>query len=170
MKRIGILSDTHGYWDERYARYLGGCDAIFHCGDIGSPLIIEQLATLAPVHAVHGNIDGGEMRQLYPETLSVEIEKTRISLLHIGGYPGRYTLAGKDLITRTRPHLFLSGHSHILKVMPDPKNQLLHINPGAAGIQGWQPVRTLIRLVVDGMHFRDLEVIELSEYRSKGTD
>lgn len=165
MTQIGILSDTHGYWDERYSHYLRECAAIFHCGDIGSLLLAERLAEIAPLHAVYGNIDDSETRCYYPETLSVTIEKLRIALIHIGGYPGRYTAAAKALIARTQPHLFLSGHSHILKVMPDHKNNLLHINPGATGIQGWQPVRTLVRLVVDGEQMRDLEVVELSGYR-----
>ena len=165
MTRIGILSDTHGYWDERYAHYLGTCEAIFHCGDIGSLLLAERLQGIAPLYAVYGNIDDSETRHRFSETLSVTIEKARIGLIHIGGYPGRYTAAAKELISHTQPHLFLSGHSHILKVMPDRKNNLLHINPGAAGIQGWQPVRTLVRLVVDGEKLSDLEVIELSGYR-----
>lgn len=159
--QIGILSDTHGYWDERFARHFLPCDAIFHCGDIGSMLIAERLSSIAPLYAVYGNIDTEEVRYRYSESLALQLEGVTIAMTHIGGYPGRYTATALNLIKRHRPQLMLTGHSHILKVMPDRKNQLLHINPGAAGLQGWQPVRTLVRLSLEQGSIQNVEVIEL---------
>ncbi|WP_025843553.1 metallophosphoesterase family protein [Porphyromonas gingivicanis] len=163
MKRIGILSDTHSYWDERFAKYFSNCDYIFHCGDIGALSIAEQLSTIAPLYAVHGNIDTQDVREQYPETLCVHIENVDVLMTHIGGYPGRYEPKVRKVIAKKRPKLFLSGHSHILKVMPDSMFDLLHINPGAAGISGWHTRRTLVRVEINGDTFQNLEVIELSE-------
>lgn len=169
MKRIGILSDTHGYWDERYAKHFAECDEIWHAGDIGSHELAVRLNEIAPLRAVHGNIDSADIRHLYPEILRFRCEEADILIKHIGGYPGRYDYSVKSLLFRDPPHLFISGHSHILKIMTDqglrlnnnPEIPMLHINPGAAGIQGWQTVRTLVRLTVDGQKFKDVEVIEL---------
>lgn len=162
MKRIGILSDTHGHWDERYASYFAECDEIWHAGDIGSPLLIERLQEICPVRAVYGNVDGGELRRTFTEVLSWQCEDARILMTHIGGYPGRYEARIRPRLVAEKPDLFISGHSHILKVMFDDHLQCLHINPGAAGLQGWQKVRTLVRVCVTGKQFHDLEVIELS--------
>ncbi|MDO4723079.1 metallophosphoesterase family protein [Porphyromonas circumdentaria] len=163
MKRIGILSDTHSYWDQRFMKYFSNCDYIFHCGDIGTLSVTEQLARIAPLYAVYGNIDAQDVREVYPEVLFVRIENVDILMTHIGGYPGRYDPKVKKLIQEKKPKLFLTGHSHILKVMPDPMFDLLHINPGAAGIHGWHTRRTLVRLEINGESFQNLEVIELSE-------
>jgi hypothetical protein len=160
MKRIGLLSDTHAYWDERYAKYFGTCDEIWHAGDIGSMELVMRLQEIAPLRAVHGNIDGGDVRRLFPEKLRWTCEEADVLMTHIGGYPGRYDPRIRKQLYERPPKLFISGHSHILKVQFDPQLQLLHINPGAAGLQGWQTVRTLVRFTVDGDAFKDLEVIE----------
>lgn len=161
MKRILLLSDTHSFWDDRYTKYAEECDEIWHAGDIGSIELVNQLEALKPLRAVHGNIDGGEVRLRFPETLRFKCEEANIVMKHIGGYPGRYDRSIIKQLYTNPPHLFISGHSHILKVQFDPTLNLLHINPGAAGQQGWHKVRTLIRFTVDGSSFRDLEVIEL---------
>ena len=161
MKRIGILSDTHGYWDDKYLIHFADCDEIWHAGDIGSNIIIEQLESFKPVRAVHGNIDGGIMRKLYKEKLRFRIEDCEVVMKHIGGYPGRYDASIREEIYSQPPQLFISGHSHILKVIYDKKIDCLHINPGAAGKQGWQQQRTLIKVTIDGRTFKDLEIVEL---------
>ena len=161
MKRIGLLSDTHGYWDERYARYFAECDEIWHAGDIGSQELAMRLNEIRPLKAVYGNIDSGELRRTYTETLRWQCEDASIMMTHIGGYPGKYDPRIRKQLLASPPDLFISGHSHILKVQYDPTLSCLHINPGAAGLQGWQTVRTLVRFTVDGKQFKDLEVIEL---------
>lgn len=161
MKRIGILSDTHGYWDPKYAVYLGSCDEIWHAGDIGTTDVAEGLAALATLRAVHGNIDGGQLRILYPEKYRFRCEDVDVLIKHIGGYPGHYDPSVRDTLLRRPPQLFVCGHSHILRVSHDDSLQMLHVNPGAAGMTGWQQVRTLVRLTIDGHDIRDLEVVEL---------
>lgn len=161
MKRIGLLSDTHGYWDDRYKEYFAACDEIWHAGDIGTMEIAERLAEIAPLRAVYGNCDGGDLRRLFPEKLCWDCEGAEVLMKHIGGYPGRYDPSIREQIYRRPPKLFISGHSHILKVEYDRSLGLLHINPGAAGIQGWQTVRTLVRFTAEGGRFKDLEVIEI---------
>ena len=162
MKKIGIISDTHGYWDEKYQTYLGECDEIWHAGDIGSSEIADCFENMHPIfRAVYGNIDGYEIRARYPELLRFKCEGVEVLMKHIGGYPGRYDPSIRAKIIANPPGLFIFGHSHILKVMPDKNLHLLHINPGAAGIQGWQKERTLIRLTIEGNNFTDCEVITL---------
>lgn len=162
MKRIGILSDTHGFWDDRYLMHFADCDEIWHVGDIGSEVLIEQLERFRPVRAVYGNIDGGILRQKYSETLRFKIEDCEVVMKHIGGYPGRYDASIRKTLYERPPQLFVSGHSHILKVMFDKTLGCLHINPGAAGKQGWQQVRTLVKVTIDGNKFKNLDVIELA--------
>jgi putative phosphoesterase len=161
MIRVGLLSDTHGYWDKRYADYFQSCDEIWHAGDIGSEEIIEKLSALKPLRAVCGNIDGGNIRLQFPKIQHFEVESTQVIMTHIGGYPGRYAPEIREMLHKTRPHLFISGHSHILKVMFDKKLNCLHLNPGAAGKSGFHQVRTLLRFTIDGSNIKDLEVIEL---------
>ena len=161
MKRIGLLSDTHGYWDDRYAKYFAECDEIWHAGDIGTFELAERLADLKPLRAVCGNCDGGDLRRMYPQTLRFRCEEADVLIKHIGGYPGNYDRSIQGQLFVRPPKLFISGHSHILKVLYDRSLGLLHINPGAAGLQGWHKVRTLVRFSVDGADFKDLEVIEL---------
>ena len=161
MKRIGLLSDTHAYWDERYVQYLEPCDEIWHAGDIGSYELAQRLNEIHPLVAVHGNIDGYDVCRMYPEKLRWKCEDVDVLMKHIGGYPGNYDRSISASIYASPPQLFVSGHSHILKVQYDKTLNLLHINPGAAGIQGWQKVRTLVRFSIDGKEIKDLEVIEL---------
>lgn len=168
MKRIGLLSDTHGYWDEKYREYLSCCDEIWHAGDIGSMEIAERLAEIKPLRAVYGNCDGGDLRRLFPEKLCWNCEGAEVLMKHIGGYPGKYDPSIREQIFRRPPKLFISGHSHILKVEYDKRLNLLHINPGAAGIQGWQTVRTLVRFTADCGTFKDLEVIEIPREKQDG--
>ena len=163
MTRIGLLSDTHGWWDDRYLQYFEPCDEIWHAGDIGSLEVAQRLADFRPLRAVYGNIDGQELRHLFPQTLRFTVDGAEVVMKHIGGYPGRYdpSIAG-SLLARP-PKLFVSGHSHILKVKYDKTLGLLHINPGAAGRQGFHTVRTLVRFCIDQGQFSDLEVIELAD-------
>lgn len=163
MKRIGILSDTHGYWDDRYLKHFEHCDEIWHAGDIGSPEVAEKLAAFRPLRAVYGNIDGQEIRRLYPEVERFTVEGTDILMKHIGGYPGRYDVSIRAKLFVRPPRLFVCGHSHILKVQYDKSLNMLCINPGAAGKYGFHKVRTLIRFAIDHGEFKDLEVIELAE-------
>ncbi len=163
MKRIGLLSDTHGYWDARYAKHFSECDEIWHAGDIGTLELAERLADLKPLRAVCGNCDGGDLRRLYPTTLRFRCEEADVLMKHIGGYPGNYDRSIRGQLFVRPPQLFISGHSHILKVLYDRTLQCLHINPGAAGLQGWHNRRTLVRFTVDGKEFKDMEIIELGE-------
>ena len=138
MKHIGLLSDTHAYWDDRYLQYFEPCDEIWHAGDIGSLELAMRLSEFRPFKAVFGNCDGGDLRRL-----------------------GNYDPRIRQQLFAHPPKLFISGHSHILKVQYDERLKLLHINPGAAGLQGWHTVRTLIRFTVEDAAFKDLEVIEI---------
>ena len=163
MIRIGLLSDTHAYWDEKYLEYFEPCDEIWHAGDIGSVEVAERLAAFRPFRAVYGNIDGQAIRKLYPQVNRFTVDDTEVLIKHIGGYPGKYdpSIIG-SLMTRP-PKLFISGHSHILKVKYDKTLDMLHINPGAAGMSGFHKVRTLVRFVIERGTFKDLEVIELAD-------
>jgi putative phosphoesterase len=163
MKKIGLLSDTHGYWDTKYETYFGSCDEIWHAGDIGSLDVAVNLSTIKPLRAVYGNIDGQPLRQQFPKTLHFKVEEVSVMMTHIGGYPHRYEPSIRKELFETRPQLFIAGHSHILKVIYDKTLECLHINPGAAGKYGFHVVRTLIRFVIDGKAIKDLEVIELSD-------
>jgi len=161
MVKVGLLSDTHAYWDDRYAEYFAECDEIWHAGDIGSEILAAQLAAIKPLRAVYGNIDGQPVRMHYPKTAVFRVEEVSVLMTHIGGYPGRYEPPIRKELYEVRPQLFISGHSHILKVMFDDHLKCLHINPGAAGKSGFHQVRTLVRFVIEGSTIKDLEVIEL---------
>ena len=163
MKRIGLLSDTHGYWDERYARHFAECDEVWHAGDIGSLEVAERFEAFKPFRAVYGNIDGRDIRLRYPKIQRFTIEGADVLIKHIGGYPGNYDASIRSALYHQPPTLFISGHSHILKVMHDNRLNTLHMNPGAAGIHGFHKVRTLLRFTVDNGAFSNLEVIELAE-------
>ena len=166
MKKIGIISDTHGYWDDKYLKYFEPCDEIWHAGDIGSTEVAERLAEFRTFRAVCGNCDGYDLRARYPELLRFRCEEADVLLKHIGGYPGHYDPSVRAKLYYSPPHLFVAGHSHILKVQYDKTLQMLHINPGAAGMQGWHKDRTLIRLTVEGNKFGDCEVITLNNNHS----
>ncbi len=163
MQTIGLLSDTHGWWDEKYATYFASCDEIWHAGDIGSADVALRLSAICPLRAVCGNIDGYPVRQMYPKTLHFTIEDVSVMMTHIGGYPGRYEPAIRAELYETKPQLFVCGHSHILKVMFDKRLNCLCLNPGAAGKSGFHTVRTLMRFVIDGADIRDMEIIELAK-------
>ena len=161
MTRIGILSDTHGHWDDRYLKHFEQCDEIWHAGDIGSWEVAEKLAAFRPLRAVHGNIDGGDVRRHYPAMDRFTIEGTDVLLKHIGGYPGKYDTSIRERLFVRPPRLFVCGHSHILKVVRDPKRDMLVINPGAAGIQGFHVVRTALRFKIEDGRIHSMEVFEL---------
>ncbi|MDH6357093.1 metallophosphoesterase family protein [Parabacteroides sp. PF5-9] len=161
MLRIGLLSDTHAWWDDKYKTYFDSCDEIWHAGDIGSAHLAARLAAIKPLRAVYGNIDGQGIRQQYPKILHFYAEEVKVMMTHIGGYPGRYNPEIRKDLYDTRPNLFITGHSHILKVMFDKSLNCLYMNPGAVGKSGFHQVRTLIRFAIDGSQIKDLEVIEL---------
>lgn len=163
MKRIGILSDTHGHWDDKFMAYFKDCDEVWHAGDVGDFAILERLRESVPVvRAVSGNIDHGMVRRKCSESLVFDVESVRVLLTHIGGYPGRWAPGFKKRIMEEKPGLVITGHSHILRIMYDRDLSLLHVNPGASGHAGWHKVRTLVRLTIDGAVIRDCEVIELA--------
>ncbi len=163
MKQIGILSDTHSFWDDKYAQYFASCDEIWHAGDIGSMEVATRLSSLIPLRAVYGNRDSGYIRLHFPAILRFRCEDADVLLTHIGGYPGNYDPRIRKNITASPPDLFVCGHSHILKVQYDKTLHLLHINPGAAGTMGWHRERTIIRLTVCGKEFKDLEVVTIGK-------
>jgi len=160
--KIGLLSDTHSYIDDQILRLLSDRDEIWHAGDFGSINLADKLRDVAPLRGVYGNIDGQDIRQLYPKMLRFEVAGLDVLMTHIGGYPGKYHPDVRDIIKENPPQLYITGHSHILKIMPDKKhNNLLHINPGAAGKHGFHQVRTMVRFTVEAGKISDLQVIEL---------
>jgi putative phosphoesterase len=163
MKRIGLISDTHGHLDEAVFNHFSSCDEIWHAGDFGNIELANKLAAFKPLKGVYGNIDGQDVRTVYPENLRWTCECVAVFMTHIGGYPPKYNPVVKKELVANPPQLFICGHSHILKIMFDDKLQCLHMNPGAAGMQGWHKVRTLIRFVIDEKNMRDCEVIELGK-------
>lgn len=159
--KIGLLSDTHGYLDPAVFRYFASCDEIWHAGDIGTVTLAEELAAFKPLRAVTGNIDGAELRRMFPADLRFTIEGVEVFMTHIGGYPGRYPPRVRKILTEKPPKLFICGHSHILKVMPDKTLGLLHMNPGAAGMHGFHHKKTMVRFMLENATIKNLEVIEL---------
>lgn len=157
------MADTHFFLDEMVFRHFEKCDEIWHAGDFGNLEIAERLNAFRPLKGVYGNIDGQDIRGRYPEQLRWQTEEVRVMMTHIGGYPPKYNPAVKKELERDPPKLFICGHSHILKIIYDERLQCLHMNPGAAGQQGWHKVRTLIRFTIDGKDMRDCEVIELGK-------
>ncbi|GAA4384394.1 metallophosphoesterase family protein [Hymenobacter koreensis] len=165
--RIGLLSDTHGYLDDRILHHLRDCDQIWHAGDIGDESVLDQLAAVAPLRAVWGNIDSRPVRQRCHETQLFTLNGLRVLMIHIGGYPGRYSQGVRSLLQRERPGLFICGHSHILRVMPDRQLGLLHLNPGAAGRHGFHTVRTLLKFEVEAGKVTNMQAVELGPRSSK---
>ncbi len=162
MKRIGLISDTHGFLDEAVFTHFQDCDEIWHAGDIGSTEIIMKLEAFKPLRAVSGNIDGQSVRTLAPEDQRFEIEDFQIWITHIGGYPPRYNPQVRPALRAQPPAIFVCGHSHVLRVMRDPAlANMLYLNPGAAGREGFHKMRTLLRFSLDSGKVRDMEVIEL---------
>ena len=163
MKKILLLSDSHSYIDDRILEYAKNADEIWHCGDFGNLEVIEKLEQIKPLRGVYGNIDGTEIRKIFPEVLRFKCEEVEVLMIHIGGYPNKYTPLAKKEISDKAPKLFISGHSHILKAMYDQKNSLLHLNPGAMGKVGWHQMRTMMRFEINGDQIENLEVIELGK-------
>lgn len=161
MTKIGLLSDTHGYLHPDIFEYFGKCDEIWHAGDIGDIEIANRLKQFKPLRAVYGNVDGYEIRSGFPENLRFICEDKSVWITHIGGYPGKYDRSVREEINGNPPGLFISGHSHILKVIYDKKLGLLHINPGAAGKFGIHKFITVVRFNIDGSEIMNLEVIRL---------
>lgn len=159
--KIGLISDTHSYLDDAVFKYFEDCDEIWHAGDFGSLDVIEKLRAFKPLRGVYGNIDDKLIQLQYPENLRFKCEDVDVWITHIGGYPGKYSPLVKPEILNNPPKLFITGHSHILKVQYDQKLKLLHINPGAAGKQGWHKVRTIMRFEINSDKIENLEVIEL---------
>lgn len=162
--KIGLLSDTHGYFDDRLMRFFSDVDELWHSGDIGNIETADKIAAFKPLRAVHGNIDGANVRIVYPRTQLFACEGMKVFMTHIGGYPGKYEPGVLSELRETKPQLFISGHSHILKVIYDKKNGWLHINPGAAGISGFHQVRTAIRFTIENTEIKELEVGEWKRY------
>lgn len=161
---IGILSDTHGYFDPALHRHFADCDEIWHAGDIGDMSIIEELRAICPVvRAVCGNIDYGQTKRECPELLAFETGGVKVLLTHIGGYPGRYAKGMKQLLVEGNFDIMVCGHSHILKAIPDPSLDLLHLNPGAAGNIGWHTERTIMKLGIDNGKPKSLDIITLNK-------
>jgi len=163
MKRIGLLSDTHNFLDENIFRHFEQCHEIWHAGDFGTIEIAEKIKAFRPLRGVYGNIDGQDVRSVYPEKLRWTCEGVEVFMTHIGGSPPKYNAAVRQELIALPPQLFICGHSHILKILYDEKLQFLFMNPGAAGSQGWHKIRTLIRFTISGKEMKDCEVIELGK-------
>lgn len=163
MKKILLISDTHGYIDAKLPKYIQTVDEVWHGGDIGSRSVCEEIEKLKPLKAVHGNIDGQDLRKSYPENNIFLCEQVKVFITHIGGYPNRYNSEAKKIIEQERPNLFICGHSHILKIMYDNKYNMLHLNPGACGVQGFHQTKTILRFAIDGPEIKNMEIIELGK-------
>lgn len=161
MKRIGLISDTHSYLDERILHHLEACDEIWHAGDIGSVQVADALSELAPLRAVYGNIDGTELRASFPENLHFEVEGLRVWITHIAGTPGRYHPRIREGLAREKPGLFVCGHSHICLIKRDAQFGHIHMNPGAAGRHGFHKMRTLLKFAVSKGKLENVNLIEL---------
>ena len=162
--KIGLISDTHGFLDERVFHHFEVCDEVWHAGDIGSVAVADALEGFKPFKAVYGNIDSNKLRIRYPKDNRFEIEGMRVWMTHIGGYPPKYNAAVRDELKSSPPDIFIAGHSHILRVISDPNlNNLLYLNPGAAGRQGFHKVRTLLRFAIINQKVKDMQVIELGK-------
>lgn len=163
MMKILLLSDTHGFIDEQIMKYVKLADEVWHVGDIGNFEVIDTIQKIKPLRAVYGNIDNKEIRAEFPLDAKFKVENIRVWMTHIGGYPNRYDKRIRDQIKQNPPKLFISGHSHILKVIYDKKLNLLHMNPGAAGKHGFHNVRTMLRFEINKSEIQNLEIIELEK-------
>lgn len=160
--KIALISDTHFCFEEDVNKYLREVDEIWHAGDIGDLNTADKYNVLKPLRAVYGNIDGHEIRTEYPEYLYFNAGGINVLMTHIGGYPGRYTPQARSLIEEYKPDLFITGHSHILKIMPDKKYNLLHMNPGSCGTKGYHSIRTLILFDIEASNIENVRVVELA--------
>lgn len=166
MTKIGLISDTHGTVHPKIYQFFKDCDEIWHAGDMGNMEVPDELKLFKTFRGVYGNIDGWDVRAVYPEHLRFKCEEVDVWITHIGGYPGHYAPPVKPRIFQFPPKLFISGHSHILKVINDPSLKLLHINPGAAGSSGLHPVITFVRFTIDGKNIKDLDIMEIKRDRA----
>lgn len=160
MKKILLLSDTHSYIDDTIIKYVNQSDEVWHAGDIGDLKVTDTIKALKPLRGVYGNIDDAKARAEFPEHNRFNCEEVDVWITHIGGYPPRYNNRVREMLKANPPDIFISGHSHILKVMPDKKLNLLHINPGAIGIYGFHKARTMVRFEIDSKQINNLEIIE----------
>lgn len=160
MKKILLLSDTHGHIDDAILKYVKQADEVWHAGDVGNLNVTDTIKALKPLRAVYGNIDDAKTRIEFPEHNRFMCEQVDVWITHIGGYPKRYDMRVRETIKQNPPDLFICGHSHILKVIPDKKLNLLHMNPGAIGNHGLHKVRTMLRFTIDDKKIDNLEVIE----------
>jgi len=163
LKKILLLSDTHSFLDEKILKYVRLADEVWHAGDIGNLTVTDEIKKLKPLRAVFGNIDDDKARMEFPLNNRFWCEEVDVLITHIGGYPGKYNQAIRSELQSNPPKLFICGHSHILKVQFDKTLNLLHMNPGAAGISGFHQVRTMLRFVIDGAQIKDLEIIEMEK-------
>lgn len=161
MKKIAIISDTHSFWDSKIDNLISECDEVWHAGDFGYSDKIQQNIGKFHIKGVYGNIDGHLIRKTYPKLLKFKCEKIKVLMTHIGGYPKKYRPDIKDEIKKYKPDIYICGHSHILKIMYDQEYNLLHINPGAAGREGFHKVRTIVLLEIQGKQIKNLQVAEL---------
>ncbi|NNC51300.1 MAG: metallophosphoesterase family protein [Flaviramulus sp.] len=162
MTKILLLSDTHGYIDDDILKYVKQVDEVWHAGDIGDLQVTDSIKALKPLKGVYGNIDDAKIRLEFPEHNRFACENVDVWITHIGGYPPKYNKRVIEEIKKNPPKLFISGHSHILKVMPDKKLNLLHMNPGASGKHGFHKTRTMLRFTINGNKIDNLEVIEFN--------
>lgn len=160
MKKIGLLSDTHGWLNPDIFEFFKDCDEIWHAGDIGNIEKAEELERFKPLRAVFGNIDDANVRMDYPMIQTFQVEDAKVVMTHIGGYPNHYEIFAREVIEKEKPDMFVSGHSHILKIVYDDRYSLLHVNPGAAGRNGFHRKITMVRFEIDGRQFRKMEVYE----------
>ena len=163
MKKILLLSDTHSYIDDAILKYVKQADEVWHAGDIGDLDVTDAIQKIKPLKAVYGNIDDAKARREFPEHNRFMCEDVDVWITHIGGYPPKYNLRVREDLHLNPPKLFICGHSHILKVMPDKKLNLIHMNPGAAGKHGFHKARTMLRFTIDGKKIDNLEVVELKK-------
>ena len=170
MTRVGILSDTHGYFNPALYTFFEHCDELWHAGDWGDLQTVEAIKKFKSLKSVYGNIDGNEIRKEFPEINIFKAEHLKVCILHIGGYPGKYSPLFRHVLQTEKPDIMVCGHSHILKVMRDAKNDLMHFNPGAAGNKGFHDVCTALRLKIDGKRMFDLEVWEHKRYQYEATN
>jgi putative phosphoesterase len=166
LKNILLISDTHGFLDEKLLKHIHAADEVWHAGDIGDPAIASQIERMKPFRAVYGNIDGPEIRNRFPEDEFFTIESVKVLMTHIAGTPANYSARVKNLISLHRPDVLICGHSHILKVEYSKQHGLLHLNPGAAGVQGFHHVKTALRFEISGAEIKNLAVIELGRRTS----
>ena len=163
MKKILLLSDTHSFIDDQILKFVKQADEVWHAGDIGNLEVTDTINKLKPLRAVYGNIDGKDARSQFPLDNKFSVEETTVWMTHIGGYPNKYHLRVREELKKIKPKIFISGHSHILKVQYDKKLNLLHLNPGAAGKYGFHTVRTMLRFELDKGEIKKLEIIELAK-------